>query len=164
MKCEKCWSVRFSQKQFVMLKELLCSWLKSDLENLSKLKENRRIANRRPSHFDMQGVKISDLVMMSLPEVSSQTVYYRLAPVPLGHSFGWKPSLTRAEKLLQFTGEQDEKPFDPANILTRSVANVICEIIFGEGSDTTNPDLDRLLQLNAAFAANTADLQLVTML
>ena len=56
---------------------------------------------------------------------------------------------TQAEKLLLFMGKQDEQPFDPADILMRSVANLICGIIFGEGSDTTNPDLDRLLQLNA---------------
>ena len=60
--------------------------------------------------------------------------------------------------------EQDEQAFDPADILTRSVANVICGIIFGEGSDTTSPDLNRLLQLNADSAANVADLQLVNML
>ena len=60
--------------------------------------------------------------------------------------------------------EQDEQPFDPADILMRSVANVICGIIFGEGSDTTSPDLNRLLQLNADSAANASDLQLVTML
>ena len=60
--------------------------------------------------------------------------------------------------------EQDGKPFDPADILMRSVANVICGIIFDEGSDTTNPDLDRLFKLNSDFIANAADLQLVTML
>ena len=60
--------------------------------------------------------------------------------------------------------EQHGKPFNPAEILMRSVANVICGIIFDEGSDTTNPDLDRLLKLNSDFVANADDLQLVTML
>ncbi|KAJ7331594.1 hypothetical protein OS493_019179 [Desmophyllum pertusum] len=55
---------------------------------------------------------------------------------------------TQAEKLVQFMQEQDGKPFDPAECLMRGVANVICGITFGEGCDTTNPDLDRLLKLN----------------
>ncbi|KAJ7331591.1 hypothetical protein OS493_019176 [Desmophyllum pertusum] len=36
----------------------------------------------------------------------------------------------------------------------RGVANVICGITFGEGRDTTNPDLDRLLKLNMKIIAN----------
>ncbi|KAL9983486.1 hypothetical protein ACROYT_G005669 [Oculina patagonica] len=71
---------------------------------------------------------------------------------------------TQAQKLLQFMEEQGQNAFDPADILMRVVANVICGIIFGEGSDTTNPDLDRLLKLNADAIANAEDLQLVTML
>ena len=50
--------------------------------------------------------------------------------------------------------EQDGKPFDPADCLMRGVANVICGITFGEGRDTTNPDLDRLLKLNMKIIAN----------
>ena len=60
--------------------------------------------------------------------------------------------------------EQDEKPFDPADSLMRAVANVICGITFGEGEDTTNPDLDRLLKLNAGFVANAEDNQLLAFL
>lgn len=71
---------------------------------------------------------------------------------------------TQAEKLLQFMEEQAENAFNPADCLTRSVANVICGTTFGEGSDTDNPDLDRLLKLNADFVANDDDLQLVTIL
>ena len=59
--------------------------------------------------------------------------------------------------------EQDGKPFDPADCLMRSVANVICGITYGEESDTANTDLDKLLKLNADFVAND-DLTLVTIL
>lgn len=59
---------------------------------------------------------------------------------------------------------QDEKPFDPADSLMHAVANVICGITFGEGEDTTNPDLERLLKLNAEFVANVDDIQLLTFL
>ena len=71
---------------------------------------------------------------------------------------------TQAEKLVQFMEEQDGKPFDPADCLMRGVADVICGITFGEGYDTTNPHLDRLLQINAEFAAATDEVQLITIL
>ena len=58
----------------------------------------------------------------------------------------------------------DGKIFDPADILQRAVADVICGITFGEGYDTTNPDLNKLLKLNVDFVANTDDAQLVTVL
>ena len=67
---------------------------------------------------------------------------------------------TQAEKLVQFMKEQDGKPFDPADCLMRSVAGVICGITFGEGCDTTDPRLNRLLQLNADLVAATDDAQL----
>ena len=53
---------------------------------------------------------------------------------------------TQAKKLVQFTEEQDGKPFDPADCLIRSVADVISGITFGEGYDTTNPDLKKALE------------------
>ena len=71
---------------------------------------------------------------------------------------------TQAEKLVQFMEEQDGKPFDPADCLMRGVADVICGITFGEGYDTTNPHLNRLLQINAEFFANTNEAQLLTVL
>ena len=71
---------------------------------------------------------------------------------------------TQAEKLMHFMEEKKGKPFDPADILQRAVADVICGITFGEGYDTTNPDLNRLLKLNVDFVANTDDAQLVTVL
>ena len=71
---------------------------------------------------------------------------------------------TQAEKLVQFIENQNGKPFDPADCLMRSVADVICGIAFKDGSDTTNPDLNRLLKLNANIVANSDDIQLVTML
>ena len=60
--------------------------------------------------------------------------------------------------------EQGGKSFDPAECLNRAVADVICGITFGEGYDTTNPELKKLLQLNVDLIANTVDLQLVQML
>ena len=71
---------------------------------------------------------------------------------------------TQAERLVQFMQGQNEKPFDPADCLMRAVANVICGITFKDGSDTTNPDLDRLLKLNVDVIANSDDAQLVTIL
>ena len=60
--------------------------------------------------------------------------------------------------------EQDGKPFDPANILARGVADVICGVTFGEGYDATNPNLNRLLQINVDVNQNSDDAQLVQML
>jgi len=71
---------------------------------------------------------------------------------------------TQAEKLVHFMEEQNGKPFDPADCLQRAVADVICGITFGEGCDTTNPDLKELLKLNVDLVANTDDAQLVTVL
>ena len=71
---------------------------------------------------------------------------------------------TQAEKLVQFMEEQDGKPFDPADCFMRGVADVICGITFGEGYDTTNPHLDRLLQINAQVVAATDEAQLITIL
>ena len=65
---------------------------------------------------------------------------------------------------MHFMEEKNGKPFDPADILQRAVADVICGITFGEGYDTTNPDLNKLLKLNVDFVANTDDAQLVTVL
>lgn len=59
--------------------------------------------------------------------------------------------------------EQGGKPFNPADCLMRSVANVVCGITYGEESSATNSDLDRLLKLNADFVAND-DLTLVILL
>ena len=58
--------------------------------------------------------------------------------------------------------EQDGKPFDPADCLMRSVADVISGITFKKGSDTTNADLNRLLELNVDIFASERDFQLVT--
>ena len=71
---------------------------------------------------------------------------------------------TQVEKLVKFMEEQDGKPFDPANILARGVADVICGVTFGEGYDATNPNLNRLLQINVDVNQNSDDAQLVQML
>lgn len=70
----------------------------------------------------------------------------------------------QAIKLVQFIEEQDGKPFDPAESLVRSVADVMFGITFGQDCDTTNPDLNKLLKLNADFIANVEDAQLVAVL
>ena len=44
------------------------------------------------------------------------------------------------------------------------VADVICGVTFGEGYDTTNPDVNTLLELNVELVANTDDSQLVGVL
>ena len=60
--------------------------------------------------------------------------------------------------------DQAGKPFDPGHSLMHAVANVICGITFGEGEDTANPDLERLLKLNAEFVANADDTQVIAIL
>ena len=60
--------------------------------------------------------------------------------------------------------KQDGKPFDPADCLTRGVANVICGITFKDGSDTSSPDLNRLLKLNVDIVANPDIIQAATIL
>ena len=65
---------------------------------------------------------------------------------------------------MEFIEEQDGKPFDPADCLMRSVADVIYGITFKGGSDTTNPDLNRLLELCKSAFANTVDFQTSSML
>ena len=60
--------------------------------------------------------------------------------------------------------EHKGQPFDPADCLMRAVADVICGITFGEGYDTSNPDLNKLLKLNSDLMANVADAQLARML
>ena len=71
---------------------------------------------------------------------------------------------TQTEKLVQFLEEQEGKPFDPSDCLQRAVADVICGITFGEGYDTTNPGLNKLLKLNVDLVAGTDDAQLATIL
>ena len=56
--------------------------------------------------------------------------------------------MAQAEKLVHLMDQYDGKPFDPADCLQRSIADVLCGIIFKDGSDTTNPDMDKLLKLN----------------
>ena len=69
--------------------------------------------------------------------------------------------IAQAEKLVQFVEEQRGELFDPADRLMKAVTDVICGITFKDGSDTRNPDLDRMLKLNAAIVANVDDFQKV---
>ena len=71
---------------------------------------------------------------------------------------------SQAEKMVKFMEEQDGKPFDPADCLIKGVADVICGITFKDGSDTSNPDLNRLLKINVEVFANFIDFQLITIL
>ena len=71
---------------------------------------------------------------------------------------------TQAEQLVRFIEQQHGKPFDPADCLQRVVADVICCVTFGEGYDTTNPDLNKLLKLNVDLVADADTVQLVAML
>ncbi|KAK2557763.1 Cytochrome P450 2J5 [Acropora cervicornis] len=70
----------------------------------------------------------------------------------------------QTDKLVQFVEEQRGELFDPADRLMKAVADVICGITFKDGSDTRNPDLDRMLKLNAAIVANVDDFQKVLIL
>ncbi|KAL9969841.1 hypothetical protein ACROYT_G022108 [Oculina patagonica] len=72
--------------------------------------------------------------------------------------------LTQTEKLVQFMEDQDGKPFDPSDCLMRGVADVICGITFGEGYDTTHPELNKLLKLCAYVVENDDVARLVTVL
>lgn len=58
--------------------------------------------------------------------------------------------------------EQNGKPFDPSDCLHRSVADVICGITFGEGYDTTNQDLNKLLKLKVKLLGKVEDIMVVT--
>ena len=60
--------------------------------------------------------------------------------------------------------KQQGQPFDPADCLMRAVADVIYGITFGEGYDTSNPDLNKLLKLNVESVANADVSQLATIL
>ena len=71
---------------------------------------------------------------------------------------------TQAEKLVRFMEEQGGNPFNPADCLMRGVADVICGITFGEGYDTTNPRLNKLLQFNIAISENADDALFVQVL
>lgn len=71
---------------------------------------------------------------------------------------------TQAERVVQSMAEQSGKPFDPADCLMRGVADVICGITFKNGCDTSNPELYRLLELNAFVMSSTDDLQFLLML
>ena len=65
---------------------------------------------------------------------------------------------------MQFMEEQDGKPFDPADYLIRAVADDISGIIFRDGSNTANPELNRLLKLNTDIIADADDFQMVAIL
>ena len=61
----------------------------------------------------------------------------------------------QVQRVLQYIADQKGKPFDPSNILARSVANVICGITFGNRLSSSHPDFDRLLELNQIAFTST---------
>ena len=69
--------------------------------------------------------------------------------------------LAKAEALTKYIETLKGKPFDPSESLNRTIADVICGITFGEGYDTTNPNLNRLLKLNVDFVSDHETAQLV---
>ena len=44
--------------------------------------------------------------------------------------------------------QQNGEPFNPEDCLHQSIADVICGIIFKDGPDTKNPDIDKFLKIN----------------
>ena len=54
----------------------------------------------------------------------------------------------QATRLLRYFEDQEGSAFDPSQIVTESVANVICRIAFGEHFDSSHTDFQELLQLN----------------
>ena len=53
-----------------------------------------------------------------------------------------------AGKLLQLYDEQEEKSFDPAQLLGQSIVEVLGRIIFGNYWDITDPNINKLIYLN----------------
>ena len=64
-----------------------------------------------------------------------------------------------ARDILCYMEEQNSKAFDPADILARSVANVICRITFGEEYDISDVDMKELLRLNQELIGNAEDIR-----
>ena len=60
----------------------------------------------------------------------------------------------QARKLLDFFEDQKKNAFDPTDILAQSIANIICGTCFGEGFDTSHPDMKELLDLNQQIVSN----------
>ena len=72
--------------------------------------------------------------------------------------------LAQAEKLVHLMEEYDGKPFDPADYLQRSIADVLCGIILKDASDTTNPDMDKILKLNVKVTERADDIRVAAIL
>ncbi|CAH3154020.1 unnamed protein product [Porites evermanni] len=116
-----------------------------------------RFRSLRQNYGGVSSLRIGShkLVMASTPEAVKEILVTRSA------DFAGRQ---RTYSLKERTLEQQGKHFDPADCLQRSVADVICGITFHEGSDTTNPDINRLLKLNVHRFSSTKDYQLVVLL
>lgn len=69
-----------------------------------------------------------------------------------------------AGKLLQLFDEQQEKSFDPAQLLGQSIVEVLGRIIFGNHWDITDPNIDKLIYLNELGLKSYKDFQVVMFL
>jgi len=69
-----------------------------------------------------------------------------------------------AGKLLQLFDEQEEKSFDPAQLLNQIIVEVLGRIIFGNYWDITNPNIDKLIYLNELGLKSYKDFQVVMFL
>jgi len=69
-----------------------------------------------------------------------------------------------AGKLLQLFDEQEEKSFDPAQLLDQSIIQVLGRIIFGKHWDITDPNIDKLIYLNELGLKSYKDFQVVMFL
>lgn len=64
-----------------------------------------------------------------------------------------------AGKLLQLFDGQQEKSFDPAELLGQSIVEVLGRIIFGNHWDITDPNIDKLIYLNELGLKSYKDFQ-----
>ena len=69
-----------------------------------------------------------------------------------------------AGKLLQLYDEQEEKSFDPAQLLGQSIVEVLGRIIFGNYWDITDPNINKLIYLNELGLKSYKDFQVVMFL
>ena len=61
----------------------------------------------------------------------------------------------QAQKLLEYFEHHGGKDFDPCQILTECVANIIREITFAKHFDSSDPEFLELLKLNVGLISNT---------
>ena len=60
--------------------------------------------------------------------------------------------------------QQNGEPFNPEDCLHQSIADVICGIIFKDGPDTKNSDIDKFLKINGTFVEGADDVKIASIL